>query len=489
MNLPEPLLRAVEDLGFETPTPIQSKALPVLLGGSDLAGQAQTGTGKTACFLLAAMTRLLETKRPKNGVPRCLVVAPTRELAIQIAEDAVGLCVHTDLDVVTCYGGTGWEAQARAVQRGCDIVVGTPGRLIDYCRKGILILDRVEVFVLDEADRMFDMGFIKDINYLFRKVPPKGKRQALLFSATLSQSVMRLAWRFMVDPVEISVKPDQVAHENIEQSLYHVSSREKLPLLLGLIRKEQPGRAMLFVNMKRTGEELCWRLNQNGVQTVYMSGDISQKKRQRIIEALKKGQIDFLVATDVASRGIHADDVTHIFNWDIPEDPEDYVHRIGRTARAGASGTAITLACENYVIGLPAVEKYIGHKIPVQHVEDEMMAPDQSGYFRRRRGSTFCGWPLGADTSGNEGFDASPESDRGGRGGGGRGGGGGGRGRRSGGRDNRRPRRDDAPRGDGGRKREESRDRKPAAPSSDAPRPKRQRVRRRIGDGGGSSSD
>ena len=481
MNLPAPLLRAVEDLGFETPTAIQAQALPVLLGGSDLAGQAQTGTGKTACFLLAAMTRLTESNRPKDGAPRCLIVAPTRELAIQIAEDARGLGVHSDFGVVTCYGGTGWEAQARAVQAGCDIVVGTPGRLIDYCRKGILVLDRVEVLILDEADRMFDMGFIKDINYIFSKVPPKGRRQALLFSATLSQSVMRLAWRYMVDPVEINIEPDKVAHENITQSLYHVSSREKLSLLLGLLEAEMPSRAMLFVNMKRTGEELCWRLNQNGYQAVYISGDISQKKRQRIIEALKEGVIQYLVATDVASRGIHCDDVSHVFNWDIPEDAEDYVHRIGRTARAGATGTAITLACENYVIGLPAVEKYMGLKIPVVHVEDEHMGRDKSGYFRRRRGNTYCGWPLGADANDQERFDVSPDAGRDDGRGGGRGRSGGGR--SGGGRDSR-PSQSDRPR--------RSESSKPAAssaaPANTTPKPKRARVRRRISEGQDSKS-
>ena len=485
MNLPASLLRAVEDLGFETPTAIQAKALPVLLGGSDLAGQAQTGTGKTACFLLAAMTRLTESSRPKDGSPRCLIVAPTRELAIQIAEDARGLGVHSDFDVVTCYGGTGWDAQARALEGGCDIVVGTPGRLIDYCRKGILRLNRIEVFVLDEADRMFDMGFIKDINYLFSKVPPKGRRQALLFSATLSQSVMRLAWRYMVEPVEINIEPDKVAHENITQSLYHVSSREKLPLLLGLLGREEPSRAMLFVNMKRTGEELCWRLNQNGYQAVYISGDISQKKRQRIIEALKEGKIQFLVATDVASRGIHCDDVSHVFNWDIPEDPEDYVHRIGRTARAGATGSAITLACENYVIGLPGVEKYLGTKIPVEHVEDALMGKDKSGYFRRRRGTTYCGWPLGADPAGQDRFDDGPDAGRDEPRGGGRSRGrsGGGGGRSGGGRGGKRASESKRPRRD-----EPRRSAPKSNESSAAPKPKRKRVRRRIGDSEGAKS-
>lgn len=417
MNLPEALLRAVEDLGFESPTPIQAKALPLLLEGKDVAGQAQTGTGKTACFLLAAMTRLLESERPSDGSPRALIVAPTRELAIQIARDAEGLGAYADLKTVTCYGGTNWEGQANSLRAGCDIVVGTPGRLIDYCRKDILRLNRIQSFILDEADRMFDMGFIKDVNYLFRKIPRREQRQALLFSATLSQAVMRLAWRYMVDPVEVSVAPDQIVVEEIEQSLYHVSSSEKCSLLLGLFAAHKPKRAMIFVNMKRTGEELCWRLNQNGYQAVYMSGDVAQKKRQRIIDALKEGKIDILVATDVASRGIHVDDISHVFNFDIPEDPEDYVHRIGRTARAGATGTAITLACENYVMGLPQVEKYTGKKIPVSYHDDDgiELVEDRAGYFRRRRGFTYCGWPLEGQGQGQgqQGQSAKPSAEGG----------------------------------------------------------------------------
>ncbi len=393
LDLPEALLRAVEDLGFEEPTPIQAQALPPLLQRLDVAGQAQTGTGKTACFLLAAMTRLLEGERPASGQPRAICIAPTRELAIQIASDADLLSIHTDLTTALAYGGTQWDRQARIIEDGVDIIVGTPGRLIDFYKRRVLRLDKIEVFVLDEADRMFDMGFIKDISYLFRAVPPVGKRQALLFSATLNQRVMRLAWRFMKDPVEIAIEPENIVVDAVEQSLYHVSTNEKVSLLLGLLEREQPKRALVFVNRKRDGEELCWRLNHNGCQAAYMSGDIPQKKRERIIGAYKAGEIDLLIATDVASRGLHVDDVSHVFNYDVPQDCEDYVHRIGRTARAGAKGIAITLACENYVSNLPAVEKYVGYKIAADYPEDELLRPDRAGRFRSVRGKPYTGWP------------------------------------------------------------------------------------------------
>jgi ATP-dependent RNA helicase RhlB len=436
LNLPEPLMRAVADMGFETPTPIQAQALPVLLDSRDLAGQAQTGTGKTACFLLATMTRLLETERPQDGSPRALIMAPTRELAIQIAEDADRLSVHTDLRVALCYGGTVWDKQAKIVERGTDIVVGTPGRLIDYYRKGVLKLHRIEVFTLDEADRMFDMGFIRDIQFVFSRIPTKDKRQALLFSATLSQSVLMLAYRYMNDPVEVAIEPENLVVEEIDQLLYHVASHEKRELLLGLMEIEKAHRALIFVNTKRDGEELTWILNQNGYQTVYISGDIPQKKRSRIIEAVKEGEIQYLVATDVASRGLHVDDISHVFNYDVPGDPEDYVHRIGRTARAGASGKAITLACERYVVNLPAVEKYIKRKVPTAYVEDELLRKNKARRFRRERGRTYCGWPLEGEGDGRtESADSGGDGGRGGGGGGGggRGGGGGGGGRGGGG--------------------------------------------------------
>lgn len=392
LNLLEPLLAAIRDLGFEEPTPIQAKALPHVLGGRDIAGQAQTGTGKTACFLLGTLNNLLQTERPADGSPRAIVIAPTRELALQIASDAEALVTYTDIKIGVCCGGLSWEKQAKALQEGVDIVVGTPGRLMDYDRKRVLRLRRIAVVVVDEADRMFDMGFIQDINYLFRSMPKRSERQSMLFSATLSDEVMRLARRHMSDPLEVKIESENLVVDEIEQSLYHVANREKVSLLLGLLQREQPHRVMIFVNRKVDGEALTWRLNNNGYESVYLSGDLAQKKRLHIIDGMKAGHIEILVATDVASRGIHVDDVTHVFNYDVPQDPEDYVHRIGRTARAGAKGKAITLACEETVMSLPAVEALLGGKIPTEFADDDLYIPDRAGRFRRTK-QVYTGWP------------------------------------------------------------------------------------------------
>ena len=410
LNLPEALLAAIRDLGFEKATDIQEQALPLVLEGKDVAGQAQTGTGKTACFLLGILNTMLRTERPADGSPRAIVIAPTRELAIQIAADAESLTTYTDIKTTIVCGGLSWDKQARSLDEGTDLVVGTPGRLMDYERKRILKLKRLQVVVVDEADRMFDMGFIQDINHLFRYMPKKSERQSMLFSATLSAEVMRLAWRHMSDPLEIKIAPDRLVVEEIEQSLYHVSNREKVSLLLGLLQKEQPQRTMIFVNRKVDGEALTWRLNHNGYESVYLSGDLPQRKRSKIIDAMKAGKIAILVATDVASRGLHVDDVTHVFNFDVPQDPEDYVHRIGRTARAGAKGRAIVLACEETVMGLPAVETLLDHKIPVEFADDDLYIPDRAGRFRRTK-QVYTGWPppsLGAHADDDDDDDDAP---------------------------------------------------------------------------------
>lgn len=417
LALPEPLMAAIRDLGFTRMTGIQALALPTMLKGEDVAGQAQTGTGKTACFLLATLETLLRTPRPADGSPRALAIAPTRELAIQIASDCESLTTYTDIKHTVVCGGLPWGPQAKALETGTDIVAGTPGRLLDMIREGKLKLGRVEVLVIDEADRMFDMGFIDDLSAIMRHCPPPGKRQAMLFSATLSHDVMRLASRWLRTPKRFAVEPEKIAAERIEQRLYHVSSRDKLPLLMGLMQREQPVRSMIFVNRKVDGEELAWKLSNNGFETVYLSGDLPQKKRLRIVEAMKAGQILTLVATDVASRGIHVDDVSHVFNYDLPQDPEDYVHRIGRTARAGASGKAITLACEDTVGALPAVEKLLGKPIPVAYAEDDVFVPDRAGRFPRGRG-TYTGWPppsLGLAEKASD-TDAPPTAGRGGGG-------------------------------------------------------------------------
>ena len=417
LGLPEPLLAAIRDLGFVRMTAIQAQALPTMLKGDDVAGQAQTGTGKTACFLLATLDTLLRTTRPADGSPRALAIAPTRELAIQIASDCEALTTYTDIKHTVVCGGLPWGSQAKALEGGTDVVSGTPGRLLDMIREGKLKLGRVEVLIIDEADRMFDMGFIDDLSAIMRYVPLPGKRQAMLFSATLSHDVMRLASRWLKTPKRFEVRPDNVAAERIEQRLYHVSSREKLSLLMGLMQKEQPVRSMVFVNRKVDGEEVAWRLSNNGFEAVYLSGDLPQKKRLRIVEAMKAGQIVTLVATDVASRGIHVDDVSHVFNYDLPQDAEDYVHRIGRTARAGASGKAYTLACEDTVGALPAVEKLLGAPIPVAHAEDDDFVPDRAGRFPRNKG-TYTGWPppsLGLTEKASDTDAPAPSGDGGGR--------------------------------------------------------------------------
>jgi len=386
LNLQEPLLRAVEDLGFEHPTPIQEQGLPILLEGNDLCGQAQTGTGKTACFLLATMQRLLEDDSDfDESKPRALIIAPTRELAMQIASDGEQLGKYADLSFALAYGGTNWEGQAKAIRAGADIIVGTPGRLIDYYKRKVMDLSQIRAIVIDEADRLFDMGFIADLTFLMRRCPSRTRRQTLLFSATLSYEVQRLARQHMNKPARVEIAPDSIVVDEIDQTIYHVAVHEKFELLLGLLDKEKPTRSMVFVNRKVVGEEITWRLNRNGYNAVYLSGDLPQKKRTRIIEALKEGKIPILVATDVASRGIHVDDVSHVFNYDVPQDPEDYVHRIGRTARAGNTGTAITLACDDYVYCLQAIEKYTERKIPTEFAEEELFVPDRAGRFRRSR--------------------------------------------------------------------------------------------------------
>ena len=393
INLNESILKAVGDLGFESLTPVQEAAIPALLNGDDIMAQAQTGSGKTAAFTIPVLTKLMESEPPEDGAPRALILAPTRELALQIASDADQLGTYCDLRIQSCIGGTKWEKQARALQEGVDIVVGTPGRLLDFYKRGILKLHRIEVFVLDEADRMFDMGFIDDITLFFRRIPRKSERQAFLFSATLPGSVKRLAYRFMSHPKEVTIASETLVVDAVEQSLFHVATREKVSLLLGLLEREKPVRAMIFINTKRGGERLAWALHENGIPAANMSGDLPQKKRLRIIEALKSGEIRYLIATDVASRGLHVSELSHVFNYDVPNDPDSYVHRIGRTGRAGASGRAITLACEDFVMNLPYVEQLIEMKIPVEHGEDDLYLADNSRSFRGRPGHTFVGWP------------------------------------------------------------------------------------------------
>jgi ATP-dependent RNA helicase RhlB len=386
LNLSGEVLAGISDAGFATLTPIQELALPLALSGRDVAGQAQTGTGKTAAFLVSIFNRIKPEPEPVKGrAPRAIVIAPTRELAVQILADAELLGRHTGLGMMAVYGGVDYQKQKEKLEAGTDLLIGTPGRLIDYFKQKVFSLKYIEVVVIDEADRMFDMGFIADIRYMLRRMPPFDKRQSMLFSATLSYRVMELAYEHMNNPEKLSVTPEQMTVEKIEQTLFHVGRHEKFSLLLGVLKKENPKRAMLFINTKREAERVVFKLKLNGYESAVLSGDIPQNKRLRILSEFKSGKLPILVATDVASRGLHVEDVTHVFNYDLPQDAEDYVHRIGRTARAGASGKTFAFADEQYVFSLEEIEKYIGAKIPVSWPDEDMFVKEVRPTAEQRR--------------------------------------------------------------------------------------------------------
>jgi ATP-dependent RNA helicase RhlB len=377
LQLPESLCKGITAAGFTDCTPIQEKTLPIALTGKDIAGQAQTGTGKTAAFLITLFTRLLgQERRGDARHPRALILAPTRELVVQIDKDAQQLGADCGFSIQAIYGGVDYMLQKNALRDGADIVIGTPGRLIDYLKQKVYSLSHIEVLVIDEADRMFDMGFIADLRFILRRLPTYEKRQNLMFSATLNQRVMELAYEFMNLPVKVEVTPEQMTAEKVEQLIYHVSRKDKFPLLLGLLRKMGLSRTMIFINTKREGEYLQDRLNANEFHCRIISGDVEQKKRLRILEDFKSGKLPVMIATDVASRGLHIEGVSHVINYDIPQDAEDYVHRIGRTARAGADGIAISLADEDGAFYLEAIHDYIKEKIPVEWADDELFVRD-----------------------------------------------------------------------------------------------------------------
>ena len=370
------LQQGLAECQFTRCTPIQAMALPPALAGKDVAGQAQTGTGKTCAFLVALMNRLLT--RPalperRDQDPRALIIAPTRELAIQIEKDARLIGGHTGLRLALIYGGVDYDKQRQLLKDGCDIIIATPGRLLDYFKQHVFRLSSVEVMVIDEADRMFDLGFIKDVRYLFRRLPPREERQALLFSATLSHRVLELAYEHMNSPEKLTVETEQITADHVRQQVFFPAREEKLPLLLNMIESMQVKRGIVFVNTRAAAEQVARRLNRQGHHVATLSGDVPQKKRQTLLQRFKDGKISLLVATDVAARGLHVDDITHVFNYDLPQDAEDYVHRIGRTARLGASGDAISFACDRYAMSLPDIEAYIDQKIPVQSIDPAML--------------------------------------------------------------------------------------------------------------------
>jgi ATP-dependent RNA helicase RhlB len=372
------VLAGLKDAGFTYCTPIQAQTLPVSLTGRDVAGQAQTGTGKTAAFLVTVLNGLLSEPAKSDGLPLALIVAPTRELSQQIYEEAKVLCRHTRLSLVQVVGGVDYIKQAGILRAGVDIVICTPGRIIDYYKQKIFKTEGIKALVIDEADRLLDLGFAKDMRYILRKLPAYDKRQSMLFSATLSYRVMELTYEYMNLPEFISVTPQTVTVEGIEQSLYHVGIDKKIPLLLGLLKREEWNRMLIFVNTKAGVDYLTYKLKGNGWPAEGITGDLPQRKRFRLMAQFKKGQIKILVATDVASRGIHVEDISHVINYDLPQDSENYVHRIGRTARAGKTGKAISLACEKYVFHLEPLEDMLDYKIPVIWPEEEWYVEDRS---------------------------------------------------------------------------------------------------------------
>ncbi|HEX5650282.1 MAG TPA: DEAD/DEAH box helicase [Steroidobacteraceae bacterium] len=388
LHLPEALARGIADAGFERCTPIQAQTLPRALAGFDIAGQAQTGTGKTAAFLVALYSKLLREDAPagrQGNHPRALIIAPTRELAVQIHKDAEILGQYTGLTLGLAFGGVDYDKQRRHLEQGVDVLIGTPGRLIDFYKQRVFDLRSIQVVVLDEADRMFDLGFITDIRYILRRLPPPDQRLNLLFSATLAQRVLELAFEHMNDPELVRIEPDKMTVDQVRQVIYYPSMDEKPRLLVGLLRQMDPHRTMVFVNTRRGADELESMLKANGFNAEAISGDVPQSKRLRMIRDFLSGDLAILIGTDVASRGLHIPDVSHVFNYDLPQDPADYVHRIGRTARAGAEGDAISLGCEDFVQSLPDIEDYIGRKIPVAGVAQELLAEITVPRHERRR--------------------------------------------------------------------------------------------------------
>lgn len=387
LQLDPRLLQGIQDMGFTALTPVQEKTLVHSLAGTDVAVQSQTGTGKTAAFLITIFQRQLAVAAAWR---RALIVAPTRELAVQIEEEAKNIGRHLNVRTGCFYGGVGYNRQEAALKRGVDIMVGTPGRLLDLEQKGTLSMKGIGFLVIDEADRLFDMGFLPDIRRILRRVPAVEYRQTMLFSATLSGPVLQIAREHMNQPERIAVTPEKITVDAVNQELYHVGSQEKLSLLLGILKRDRPRSVLIFTNMKHDAERLSRRLAANGYPNEFLTGDLAQSKRLQVIDDFKAGKEKFVVATDVAARGLHIEDLDMVVNYDVPNESESYVHRIGRTARAGKTGKAVTLSCEKYAQNLDGIQELIHGRIPVIFPEDELFLPDQSRHLafhdRRERG-------------------------------------------------------------------------------------------------------
>jgi len=368
------LLSSLDQQNLKFCTPIQAEALPLLLAKKDCSGQAQTGTGKTLAFLLACIQHILDkATETQIGKPKVLILAPTRELALQIYKDAEKLLQDRPLKLAICYGGKAYEKQKAQFQQPVDILIGTPGRLIDFFKQRLYNFKDIQALVLDEADRMFDMGFIQDVRFMLRRLPEPHKRLNMLFSATMGQKVMELAYEHMNNAQLVKIEADSPAVDRIVQSVYHPANQEKIPLLLGLIKSLKPERSIIFTNTKRAATKIWEYLMGNDIPAALISGDIHQNKRESLLQKFHDGEFSFLVATDVAARGLHIPDVSHIFNFDLPDQGEDYVHRIGRTARAGKSGFAISFACEDYAMNLMDIELFIEHSISTNTITSELL--------------------------------------------------------------------------------------------------------------------
>ena len=380
-DLPSSIMRAIAELGFSYCTPIQAKALPDALAGRDLVGRASTGTGKSAVFLIALFARLLRDQRPaKPGVPRALIIAPTRELVMQIAKDGRNLARYTPLRILPVYGGADYQGQMDQLKKGkVDVVVATPGRLLDYVSKRVVRLNHIRAMIIDEADRMLDMGFIPDVRRIIHNTPPKNKRQTMLFSATITVEVKRLAEQWCVDPISLETELEQVTVDTVDQIVYMTTSAEKYNVLYNTITAKEHERIIVFTNMKSEAKRLYDRLRANDVRCALLTGDVPQQKRQARLESFRQGRVEVLIATDVAGRGIHIDGISHVFNYTLPYEPEDYVHRIGRTGRAGNAGISISFADEEGAFYLPEIEEFIGRSLPCVQPDESLLVEPPPG--------------------------------------------------------------------------------------------------------------
>ncbi|MCF7975612.1 MAG: DEAD/DEAH box helicase [Phycisphaerae bacterium] len=380
LGLPDAIMHAIADLGFQYCTPIQAMTLKHIHSGHNIAGRAQTGTGKTAAFLIAAFSRFLKKPMAPEGrplgTPRALVLAPTRELVIQIEDDAAKLGKYCRFNSMAVYGGMhAGQQRTQLLERPVDLIVATPGRLLDFMQQRLIHLDQVETLIIDEADRMLDMGFIPDVKRIISRTPPKHKRRTMLYSATLTTDVLRLASQWMPDPMVCEIEPEQVTVDTVDQVIYITRATDKFRILYNLLQRYKEERVLIFCNRRDTTDRLDQRLHRLGIDSEMLSGAVAQKKRLKILSDFKEGKLKVLVATDVAGRGLHVKDIGLVVNYHFPYDPEDYVHRIGRTGRAGVKGTAVSFACDDDSYGIPDIEKYIGRDLPCRMPEEDLLVP------------------------------------------------------------------------------------------------------------------